>query len=353
MQSPSAAALPFVLIASVAIAGGLTPTTAAQQPVPVAYPLDSVTGTWNNCGPLGQNNTGMCDEARAQMLIPQAYLPSTGGVITGIEVVVTSPYVPSVTYEVLDINMGVTTAQFLSTTFATNLPAPILVFSLRPPNSTINYTASGWTLLNLQTPFPYGGTGNLVIEFRKAVNQPPQSRVNTYMTVPSDPRRFHLPQQVTRSGAFGSGAINAPIGGAGGMPIRMRLWFQSGRSLTVQNARGGLHNFEFSLGSLASMTVHGQSGDLYGCFVDFQGLGFANAPWGLPGLQGLCHLNVTPPWLITVGQGVIGSGNTGVSTFQVPADPWFVGKKLALQAVVGTTGSGFSFTPAADAVVNW
>jgi hypothetical protein len=29
-------------------------------------------------------------EARAQILIPQAYLPSTGGVITGIEVVVTS-----------------------------------------------------------------------------------------------------------------------------------------------------------------------------------------------------------------------------------------------------------------------
>jgi hypothetical protein len=327
--------------------------SAAAQAVPVAYPLDSVTGSWNNCAPLGQSATGTCDESRAQFLIPQAYLPSTGGVITGIEVVVTSPSVPSVTYQVLDINLGITTARVLSTTFATNLPSPILVFSLRPPNSTINYTPSGWTLLNFQTPFPYGGSGNLVIEFRKSVNQPQQSRVDTFMKVPSDPRRFDLPQQINVIGAFGSGVINAPIGGGGGMPIRMRLWFQSGRSLTVQNARGGLYNFEFSLGSQASMTVHGQPGDLYGCFVDFQGLGFAYAPWGLPGLRGLCHLHVTPPWLITVGQGVIGSANTGVSTFQVPTDPWFVGKKLAMQAVVGNAGSGFYFTPATDAIVNW
>jgi hypothetical protein len=204
MQSRSAT-VRFALIVPILIAVGPSPRIAAQQPVAVAYPLDSITGGWANCGPLGQNNTGVCDESRAQMLIPQAYLPSTGGVITGIEVVVTSPYVPSVTYEVLDINMGLTTARSLSTTFANNLPSPIQVLSLRPPNSTINYTPSGWTLLNFKTPFPYGGSGNLVIEFRKSVNQPPQSRVN----IRARAHECAQPWQVTLQQALESGAVAA------------------------------------------------------------------------------------------------------------------------------------------------
>jgi hypothetical protein len=327
----------------------LVSTAAAQRPVPVAYPQESVTGTQANCAPLGQDfgspYNGRCNEARAQILIPQAYLPSTGGVITGIEVAILAPQTPTVTYQVLDIDMGVTTAMPLSTTFATNLPRPVTVLSLRPPNSTITYTQGGWTPLNFTTPFPYGGTGNLVLEFRKLV-LPGTS--NTYMQVPSDPRRWDLPHQIN---IIGPGAMTALTANGAAMPLRMRLWFQNGRSLTVQNNASGPRNFEFTRGSTVTMTVHGQSGDMYGCFIECQGLGFV-PPWSLPPLQGLCYLNPSG-WLITVAQGVISSGNTDVRTFQVPNDPYFVGKKLAIQSLVGTLSGGLSWTPATDAIVNW
>jgi hypothetical protein len=73
----------------------------------------------------------------------------------------------------------------------------------------------------------------------------------------------------------------------------MRLWFQNGRSPTLQNTPGGVRDppHEFALGTPVTMTVHGAPGDMYWSFVECQGLGFAS-PWSLNGLQGRCHLNV-------------------------------------------------------------
>ncbi len=329
---------------------------AAQQFVPVTYPQERTAGSWSIPGPLGQDSANTYNEGRAQMLIPQAYLPSTGGLITGIDVVIGSGYAnysATVTYQILDINLGVTAAHSLSPTFATNLPTPTAVLSLRPPNSTITYTPNAWTPLTFTVPYPYSGTGNLILEFRKSVMP---GTVTTQMRVPSDPRRFDLPQQVHAMGAHGSGAINAttaPPPGGNIMPLRMRLWFQGGRSMTVLSPASGYYGFEFALGSTVTMTVHGAAGDLYWSLVDFQGLGFVNPPWPLPGLQGLCYLNVSP-WLLVAGQGVIPpAGNVGVSPFPLPNNPYFVGRKLVFQSVAGTPTTGWSWTPATDAIVSW
>jgi hypothetical protein len=58
-------------------------------------------------------------------------------------------------------------------------------------------------------------------------------------------------------------------------------------------------------------------------------------------------------WLILVGQGIVNNSNQGVSTIQVPTNPYFIGKKMAFQSLAGTLSAGLYWTPATDAFVNW
>jgi len=56
----------------------------------------------------------------------------------------------------------------MSTTFATNLPAPVTV--LNQSNYTWHVTANTWTEIGLSTPFAYNGTSDVVVEVYALAN---------------------------------------------------------------------------------------------------------------------------------------------------------------------------------------
>ena len=177
----------------------------AQNEVYVAYPLDSLDGTfghWNPLGVFGVNN----DECREQMLIRGAYLPPCRCAITAIEVATQVP--GTLPYQNLTISMGHSTVNSLSMTFAANLANPVLVYNIQ--NQSISWTSLHPMAAHhaARRPFRHDGQSNLVIEFQRIIDRPNTPNLliiaHQYSTCRQD-----LPCCVWASGAYGSGAAQA------------------------------------------------------------------------------------------------------------------------------------------------
>lgn len=107
----------------------LAASLAAQATNPIRYPQANTDGSTGQIIPFGfSNSSGNFDETRWQQLIPARYLPSSGGLIMGMEVL--SQATLTATYPSLQITFShVPPGGTLSTTFATNLPLPQVVYA--------------------------------------------------------------------------------------------------------------------------------------------------------------------------------------------------------------------------------
>ena len=130
-----------------AIIGSMT-ALASQNPI--SYPQDSTQTGSGNLVPMGYGTTGNFVEGRYQILIPANHLPPPGSVITG-AAFFTIPGTGNITYPSLDIRLSHSSSPLLASTFASNLPAPTLCFSLR--NGSIQWSQRAWVPLQFSTPF--------------------------------------------------------------------------------------------------------------------------------------------------------------------------------------------------------
>lgn len=112
--------------------------------------------------------TGTCNafpfstsDMRYQALVTAADMGSTPALICGFAVAQCST--GTATFQRLTVKMAHITAASLSTTFDANLAAGAITV-LDIPNYTWQATANVWNDLDVQVPFVYNGTDNLVIE---------------------------------------------------------------------------------------------------------------------------------------------------------------------------------------------
>ena len=322
----------------------LSMSTAAVTAQYIAYPLDSLHGVRGQIIPLGSSTSSNFDEGRSQILIPARFLPSPGGSVVGIEV---APHVTgSVNYVRLAMSMGHTTASSLTTTFATNLPSPTLVYG--QTNFIVNYPSrTTWETFMFATAFNYDGTSNVVIEIQKELDgNLPKSTVSHQTSFAPD--RTDLPSPLVAFSAGGGGAYTAITGSIFGASSRLmvRLLFQNNATLTIEGTRGGTSQDYFALGTTATVRMRGNTGDSYVLAFDV-GLGLGPVP--IPSVNGLFYLGF--PNVLLSGAPTVG----GVGTVPVPipnAAP-LVGTQFYFQAgrIDGASPPNVDLTNIVDAIV--
>jgi hypothetical protein len=310
-----------------------------------ALPLDNPAGGTSQNIPWAGGTTNW-DEARSQYLFPAPFLPGTGGVITGIDLVPASSNA-SFPYERFEIWMDHTTNATLSTTFASNLSAtPTLVFSRTP--GTITWTAGTWQTIQFDTPFVYDGNQSLVMEVRKKVDRPNNPTISPTVSqrILTWPRRVDLPPPIWAYGVYGSGAVDAALATTTySTHFLMRLQWGSARTLTIDSTRdvtGNANRSYFHLGATATITAQGMPGEAFLTLLDAPLL-----PAGIP----------TPPvngefWftrLVVVGVGALDGAGRGSLPLTIPGDQSLVGARVFFQALVA--GATFDWTNVVDAPI--
>ena len=314
----------------------------AQSTTCTAYPIDAIHADYGHWNPFG-----IClryvDECREQMLVPAAYLPPTGGLITALEV---SPHTTGVTpYQSLTISMGHTTVSSLGLTFAANLSVPVVVYSLTSHTLTWGPDRT-WHRLAFPAPFRYDGQSNLVIEFQKIIDRPnhPQALHTVMHQYTRWPARMDLPQVIWTEGQYGSGAALAPTAtfryNSG--PLLVRLVWADARTLTIAGPLPTGKDY-FHLGSRLTLEVQARPGE---AFLLGLGLGLAPHPLRVPGIQGVWRLPTLGPVL---GAGLVDGQGRGTVPVWIPNLPNLVGAHVFFQAAV--VGPGVWFTNVADAIV--
>jgi hypothetical protein len=307
-----------------------------------AHPIDNIASTTVHTIPFAGNVTG-ADEARSQFLFPAAFLPPVGSVITGLDVV------PSATaatvYERFEIWLAQTTSATLSTTFANNLTAPVLVYSRSP--GTISWQGGNWFTIPFAVPFAYDGVRNLVVEVRKKIdrpNNPPLVGVNHRLFI--YPQRNDLPLPIMTYGHYGSAAVNAPTAVlVAPAPMLMRLQWGPVRTLIVNSTRnttGNGNRSYFHLGATITVTGLGQPGEFFLCAIDF---GLLPAHTSLPSILGGLWL----PNPVLFGSGAVALSGRASSTQTVPNNTNLIGLRVFYQG--GLLGSAMAFTNVVDAPI--
>lgn len=202
-------------------------------------------------------------------------------------------------------------AHVMSTTFANNLPNPVLVLSGN--EYSFGYEDGDWSNLGLQTPFAYDGTSDVVVEIL--------ARGNVQTTTGSAAGMFHRSSIQER--VYASFGQLSPTSGSyadsGG--LRMRIGFQCAGANEHGSSCGSLrasHTGDGHRGATFSFRVTGAEPNL----VAILGLGLDNdfpLPISLSPLGWTnCTAFVNAVVLATVNTSALG---TGVYPLVVPNDP--------------------------------
>lgn len=326
----------------------LAATLVAQGTTHVAYPQDSTTWTNTNLVPLGQDPATTGHEARAQMVIPRCFLPSTGGQIVGIEVIAGTP--KTVNYSSLTLSLdhlvSATPFPILATTFAANLAAPIPVFRLT--NQPITYPGGAWYRLTFQQPFQYNGQDHLVLDFVKYI----PSYTSGLGMASLNGERTDLPPLLTAAGYFGSGAATRSVGANASFPLRIRLVFAGTTPTTVISSPivGGVY---WGIGTNIVVATHGAPSANVVQAIDLAppGLGGRPTPLSLPSLTGVGWLQLGPASLVFPFPAVV-MPPTGVllANLTIPYDPALRGLTVVFQSIVCSPTSA-SWSSASDCTI--
>jgi len=308
------------------------------------YPIDVLPGDSSQVIPLGAfNSSSNFDETRSHFLIPAAYLPPTGGLLTALQVAPLITQTGTLVYQNLTIRMENSTIPTLSTTFANNLSSPTIV--LAASNLTISYSSHlAWTSIPLTTPFLHDGQSNLVIEIQKIIDRagnPPAVTASAILV--NHPLRPDLPRPVWTFGTPGSGAWQRPVGAdAGNQHLMMRFQWRDQRTLIIRSTRQGNLNF-FHLGATVTLDVRGQNGEL---FVNTLDVNLQPSPVPTPPVLGFYWL----PTLFNVFfQGVIDPMGTGTMSLIVPVNQALIGIHVYFQSL--TAGADFRWTNVVDGII--
>ena len=309
----------------------------------VAYPEDSPRTGNGNITPFGFSTGLTIDEGRYQLLVPARYLPSTGGLITGLSTF-SIPGPSQLTYASLTITMSNTVQASLSPTFASNLPAPAQVFL--GVDVTLPFAQSAWSPpIPFQVPFFYDGVSDLVIDIQKVYDRTRHPSTSALMSSGTS-QRNDLPASRYEFGTFGSGAAQSPTARFASTPLKIRLEFAGLPTLRVRSDPSGSQGNIFALGGNFTLTMAGAAGTP---FVNLIWIGFNAAPVSLPGIGGAAWLPLGIA--ITMNSGTIGANGQEVLPLVVPNDPTIVGLQPTFQGAVVTNGQ-LSWTNACDGIVN-
>jgi hypothetical protein len=325
----------LVVLLAVFVAGGAS----AQGAMPyIAYPSDTSIGIAANNAPLGRNANGSTDDARSQIVIPAAFLPPSGGLVMGIEVVANSTM--SMTYASLQIqaaNMAnVVPFPTLDPVFATNLgSSPTTV--LDQQNTTIGWTAQQWTPITFTTPFVYQGGDHLLLDFQKVILCPASSGLAHY--TPDAERTppgttFDLPIMMVNYGPCGSNAHLGTANTSTGLrhPLRLRVQFLGAPTIVANS--GVAPSSYWAIGNSFDLTTYAQVGSWAVQLVDLFAVPLRNNtnPLMVPGVAGMGW--VTPgPFLIAVGTGLF-TNSSYTATLTVPSNPGLVGFPFVFQSLL-------------------
>lgn len=330
MQLPR---LMFVVAAAVAVA-------ALPSQNPLAYPQDSTQTGSGNLVPMGYGTSGNFVEGRYQVLIPANHLPPPGTVITGAEFF-SIPGTGSVTYPSLDITLSHSTSSTLSTTFASNLPAPTLCYTLR--RGAIQWSQRNWVPLPFSTPFIYDGVSNLVVDIQKVVTPAPGVTILSHGTE----SRTDLPRVAYAFGVTGSGANNATMARTSSASVLKFRLSVGAPTVTVRSdpGTGGLD--PFAITNSFDATVRAIPNTLA---VLLASEGYAPPGTTFPPITGFQHVSLAQS--LTLSIGAVPMGGATPVTVGLPNDPNLVGLTFVLQAAtLGSTFGGPTWSAATDFVV--
>lgn len=327
----------FLLSFSLALCAG-----AAVAQTYTAHPIDNLASGVSQNIPIAGGSTSW-DEARSQFLWPAAFLPSSGGVITGIEWVPITNY--ATPYERFELWLDMTTNATLSTTFANNLSNPVLVYSQSP--GSIQWTANTWNQIQFQTPFFYDGVHNLVLEIRKVLDRPNNATITSVShRVLATPRRADLPTPIWAYGTYGSGAVNALVAQATyNTQVLTRFVWQGTRTLTIDSTRdvtGNGNRSYFHIGATLTASVRGSPSEFFFCGID---VSLSPFPLPFPPVSGALWL----PTIELINSGLLDGSGRGNTSITIPSNPNLIGLRAFFQGMV--VGSGLLFTNVVDAPV--
>lgn len=335
--------LPFLL------ASLLVPALAAQVPTnPVAYDQDWTDGSSGQLVPLGFSTSSTnFDEGRWQQLFPARLLPSSGGLITAID------FLPQMTMTTTYQSVQITLASLpagtnaLSSTFANNLQNAQVVYSQQ--NVTLNWVRRQWTSIQLQQPFFYDPTTDLVIDIQKLYDRntnPPPGLAHHQTS--SNPARSDLPRTMYSYSPLGGGGATMATALSTTGPLKMRLQFAGLPTQTLHGPANSPNNTVFGLGGTFDTRIYGFPGSFYATVVS---VGFGAAPLTVPGISGAGLVEFG--FAFTMISGVIDQdGLNEVTNIPIPNDGGLLGLNLTFQSISQASGGGFVFTNVADLIVN-
>ena len=309
----------------------------SAQTTPIGYPYDTIRLGSGNLVPFGFSSSTNFDEGRWQQLIPSSYLPTAGGVVTGIAVHCQTSSA-NVVYTSLDVTMSHTQATSLGTSAAANLPLPLPV--LNATNLPIQWARYTWVPITFTIPFPYNGVDNLVVSLQKRYDRAtnPVPGIVTHQTQ----SRPDLPIARYVGSSFGSGGSTTDtLSLSSSSLLSIRLLFATPATITIANAvPNTFSGTEFLTGSGVNMSVWGATGTAWGMLLD---TGF-QPPMSFAFIQGL--LLVRPTLLITSGTT---AGGMSSFSFTIPPDPTLVNSYWTLQsAVLDPTRTTLAWTNGVD-----
>ena len=202
----------------------------------------------------------------------------------------------------------------MSTTFATNLPAPVTVLS--QSNYSFDYTNEQWREIGLQAPFVYNGTSDVVVDIVSRGNW--QTTTAGFHRAGSEPRVYD---------AQWTGAT--PVTGAvDNAASRMRVSFNCSNGNEYGASCGRLeagHSGTGARGTNFNFTVSNATPNL----VAFISLGLNNAtpyPFNVNFLGWTnCHAWHDPDVLLTIPTDALG---VGIYTLPVPNNPALDGARV-------------------------
>lgn len=318
----------------------------AQFTNPIRYPQAGTDGSSGQIIPLGfSNSSGNFDEGRWQQLIPARYLPSTGGVILGVDVL--SQATLTATYPDLRITMSlVPPGGALSTTFAINLPLPVPVFTRTA--YSVTWLTHQWQTFILDVPFVYDGVSDLVIDIQKTFDRvaTPPSNLAHHQT-DGDPGRAGLPLVRHTYGTFGSGASTRATSTSSSVPLKMGFQFADLPTFTLTGPRGGATSKVFPVGGSFDSTLHGQPFALFGSLISF---GWAPAPVTVPSIGGSLLLDILST--TAYASGALGATGVATTAWAIPNNAALVGTQVVFQGLSIDGGSLLVLTNATDFVIN-